>query len=156
MSSGVIERGLAVVDAFAMGAQRLRQRVAQALFVRAALRRGDGVAIGMQERLGFRRPGDRPFDRALAVAVFGAAGEAARRDRRAPCRFRRVRKSSRPPGKFSVSSAGIVVRLDQRRIAFPADFDAAEQIGLRARHAVELRRREMRVLAENLRIGLER
>ena len=50
-----------------MGAQRLGQRIAQALFMGAALRRGDGVAIGVDEGIDLRRPGHRPFHGALAV-----------------------------------------------------------------------------------------
>ena len=74
------QRRLAVVGALAMGAQRLGQRVAQALFVRAALRRGNGVAIGVDKGIDLRRPGNGPFDGALAVAVLGAAREIRGRD----------------------------------------------------------------------------
>ena len=124
------------------------KRVAQALFVRAALQRGDGVAIGIEERLGLGRPGDGPFHRALAVAIFGAAEEGARRDGRLAFDLA-ARKSVRPPGNFSVSSAGVPLSI-RAGVAFPADFDAAEQIGLGLRHAIEPRRREMHVVAENL------
>ena len=48
-----------------------------------------------------------------------------------------------------------VLLLDEQRIAAPADFDAAEQIGLRARHPVEAGRLEGRVLAEDVGIGME-
>ena len=58
------EAGLAIVGALAMGAQRLGQGIAQALFMRAALRRGNGVAIGADEGIDRRRPGHRPFHRA--------------------------------------------------------------------------------------------
>ena len=46
-------------------------------------------------------------------------------------------------------------RLDQFRRATPADFDAAEEIGLGARHAEEARRLPMRAGAEDLRVRLE-
>src|SRR4029079_6359639 len=49
----------------------------------------------------------------------------------------------------------LVLLADQRRVAAPADLDAAEQIGLGARHAVEARRLEGGALAEDLRIWLE-
>ena len=40
-------------------------------------------------------------------------------------------------------------------VAVPADFDTAEQIGLGARHLEQAQRIELRLGAENLRIGLE-
>src|SRR6185436_7086084 len=48
---------------------------------------------------------------------------------------------------------GIVA--DQRRIAFPADFDAGEQISFGTHQPVKPRRLEVGVLAENLGIGRE-
>ena len=49
----------------------------------------------------------------------------------------------------------VVDALQQLRVAGPADFDAAEQIGLRARHLEQALRLERGLGAENLRIGLE-
>ena len=45
--------------------------------------------------------------------------------------------------------------LEQFGIAAPADFDAAEQIGLRARHLEQALRLERRLGAENVGVGLE-
>ena len=50
---------------------------------------------------------------------------------------------------------GNIRSLEQFGIAMPADFDAAEQIRLRPRHAEDAFRLERRVLAENLRVGME-
>src|SRR5690606_10421083 len=49
----------------------------------------------------------------------------------------------------------LVLLLQKRRIAGPADFDAAEQIGLRARHTHDARRLELRALAEDVRVRME-
>ena len=65
----------AVVGQLAVGAQALRQRRAQAGLVRAAVGRRDGVAVGAREAVVVGDPGDRPFDRAVAVLALGAAGE---------------------------------------------------------------------------------
>src|SRR6185437_12330801 len=45
------QRDLAIVLALAMRAQALGERIAEALLMRAALRGGNGVAIGMDEGL---------------------------------------------------------------------------------------------------------
>ena len=67
--------GAAVVGELAVGAQALRQRLAQAGLVRAAVGRGDGVAVGAQEAVLVGDPGDGPFDRAVPVGAGGAARE---------------------------------------------------------------------------------
>ena len=59
--------GLLLADQLAEGADALGQRGAQALLVGAAVGRRDGVAIIRGAALAPQRPGDRPFDRALAV-----------------------------------------------------------------------------------------
>src|SRR5690606_30984175 len=45
--------------------------------------------------------------------------------------------------------------IEQGRIAVPADFNAAEQIGFRARHAIKTVRIELCRLAENIGVGVE-
>ena len=146
--------GLAVVGALAMVAQRLGQRVAQALFMGAALGRGDGIAIGADERINLRRPGHGPFHRA-ARRVFlggGAAGEIAIVDgvRLAQLALEEVEQTV---GEFQRLIGGRLIR-DQRRIAAPADFHAAKQIGLALGHAIEPGGGKFDI-AENLGIGLE-
>ena len=137
-----------------MVAQRLGQRIAQALFVRAALRRRDRVAIGVGRTA--RRPAPRrgPFDRPPAIVGDFRCGRRRRgRDRRRSCDLA-ARKSLGRRGNSACPRPGSAV-LDQHGIAGPADLDAAEQIGLGAGHAVEPRRREMRIAAENLPVGPE-
>ncbi len=75
-SSVVIGGGaLALADALGVVLQAAQQRGAQAGFVGAAVRRRDGVAIGMDEAVGVGGPGHRPFDRAVPAGLAGAAGE---------------------------------------------------------------------------------
>ncbi len=55
--------GLAVLDQLAVSAHTLQDRRPEAGLMRAALGRGDGIAIGMQKAVARGRPVDRPFDR---------------------------------------------------------------------------------------------
>src|SRR3546814_17125514 len=48
-----------------------------------------------------------------------------------------------------------VALVQQALVAGPADLDAAVEIGLGARHAVEPRRAELRLLAEDRRVGVQ-
>src|SRR3546814_13503126 len=57
-------------------------------------------------------------------------------------------------GKLEDRFGGGVVA-DQLGRAFPADFDAREQIGLRTRHTIQALRLETAVLAEDFRVGDE-
>ena len=59
-------RALVLADALGVILEAAQQRRAQAGFVRAAVRRRDGVAVGVEEAVGVGGPGDRPFDRAVA------------------------------------------------------------------------------------------
>ena len=146
------QRRLAVVGALAMGAQRLGQGVAKALFVGAAHRSGNGVAIGAGEGIAAGRPGHRPFHRATPVFIFGAAREIALVDGLglADLAAQEVQQAA---GKFQRVLGGRLVG-DQRRIADPVDFHAPEQIGLGLGGAVQPRRGELQV-AENLFVRAE-
>ena len=73
-------RRLLVADALAEFAQALRERAAQAVLVRAAVGRRNGVAVGLRERVGIGDPGDRPFDGAVAAVFLDGAEERVRRD----------------------------------------------------------------------------
>ena len=66
---------LRLADALGVVLQAAQQRGAQARFVGAAVRRRDGVAVGMDEAVLDRGPGDRPFDRAVLAVLLDLAGE---------------------------------------------------------------------------------
>ena len=72
---GQRRRALGLADALGVILQPAQQRGAQARFVRAAVRRRDGVAIGMDEAVLAGEPGDRPFDRAMLARFLDLAGE---------------------------------------------------------------------------------
>src|SRR3546814_2524197 len=70
---------------------------------------------------------------------------------------RRGEKVGEPVGEVDVVLLRRLVALFQKAlVAGPADLDAAVEIGLGARHAVEAGRVEPRLLAEDRRIGMER
>ena len=89
---------LAISRAFAIGAKRAGESAAQALLVGAPFQGGNGIAIGMDEGIDLRCPGDRPFRSALAVAILDLAEEGTRnglgRSQFAP------QKIEQPAGKF--------------------------------------------------------
>ena len=58
-------------------------------------------------------------------------------------------------GELEHRFRGDVAAFEQHRVAFPANFDPAEQVGLRAGHAEQPRRIELRAGPEDLRIGVE-
>jgi hypothetical protein len=105
------------------------------------------------ERLFVLRPGDRPFD-AAGVGKLDLAEEGLGRQRR-PLADRGGKEIGEAAGKMQLALFGNVVGTRQRRIADPMDLDAAEEIGLGARHAIEQRGAEMRLGAEYLGIGVE-
>ncbi len=141
-----------VPDHLAVGLQRARQRDPEALLVGAALRRRDGVAVGVHEAVA-GEPGDRPFHRAVPAGA-GLAGEDVVGD--APLALQRLDQVVlEAAGELEHRLGRRRLALDQRRIAGPADLDAAEEIGLGARHLEEARRVEARVVAEDLRVRLE-
>jgi hypothetical protein len=99
------------------------------------------------------RPGDRPFD-AAAIGKLDLAEERLGRQRGA------VGESGgeiigEAAGEMQTVLGRHAVGTRQRRIAAPMDLDAAEEIGLRARHAIEHGRAEMRLGAEYLGIGMK-
>ena len=155
-SSPVIGGGaLALADALGVVLDALEQRAAQPGFVGAAVRRRDGVAIGGQEPVGIGGPGHRPLRRAVDADLAGAAGENVGMDQR---------RAVDGGGEIVLQAVGEMEgRLLRHALdaaqellgAAPADLDAAEQIGLGARHLEHALRLEMRLGAENLRIGPE-
>ena len=152
-SSAVTCRRAAVVGQLAVGAQALGQRRAQAGLVRAAVGRRDGVAVGARETVVVGDPRHRPFDRAVAVLALGAAGEQILGHHGASGDLARqvVGEATRE----AEHGAGRRVVGDERRVARPADFHAAEQVSLGARHLEQARRLEVRALAEDRLVRME-
>jgi hypothetical protein len=155
VTSSADDRGLAVADQLAIGAKRAGEGAPQAGLVRPAFRRRHRVAIGVEESVAIDRPGDRPFGATLAVGEIRLPGERRRGHHLAAVDGR---------GEIIAEAAGEMQRVAGRRvvafgdeawIAGPADLDPAEEIGLGAAHAIEPRRLEMRLLAEDLRVGVE-
>ena len=144
-----------VAGQFAIAAQALGQRGAKARLVRAAVGRRHGVAIGAQEPVVAGDPGDRPLDRARAFGPLDPSGEHVVGD--GLLAFDAIGEKVLEPAREMEDRAlrRLAVALEQRLGARPADFDAAEQIGLRPRHAEQPRRLEGGALAENLGVGLE-
>ena len=150
-SSVVSARGaLGLADALGVVLERAQQRNAQARLVRAAVGRRDRVAIGMDEAVLAGEPGHRPFDRAVLAGLLDLAEERLLDDRLLALDV---------GGEIILQAAGemehrlgrdLAVAAEQRGRAAPADFDAAEQIGLRARHLEDARRIEFGAGAENL------
>src|SRR5690606_20236555 len=98
-----------------------------------------------------RRPGDGPFDAAPLVRKLGLAEER-RGGHRLASLERAVQEIEQAAGEVEglLGRGGIALR-DERRVAAPADLDPAEEIGLGPRHAIEPRRLEAQLLAEDLR-----
>ena len=146
---------LGLADALGVISQAAQQGDAQARFVRAAVGRGNGVAVGVDEAVLDRHPGDRPFDRAVLAVLLHLAGEDL-----VDHQFLALDVG----GQIVLQAAGeakhrlrgnLALRIETSGRAAPADFDAAEQIGLRARHLEQALGIEFRRLAENLLVGKE-
>ena len=123
-------------------------------FVGAAVGGRDGVAVIAFAAVAIERPGDRPFDAALArsgKSCLPTKGWLVTVGRSPICS---ARWSARPPGNWKTACSG-TSSVVERRVAAPADLDAGEEIGLGARELVEPRRLELRVGAEDLRVGRE-
>ena len=145
---------LALAGALGVILQAAQQRGAQAGLVGAAVRRRNGVAIGVQEAVGVGGPGDRPFDRAVAAGLARAAGENIGMHQR---------RAFEIAGEIVLQAFGEmerglfrhVVAVEQFLGAMPANLDAAIEIGFRARHLEDARGLEGGLGAENLRVGPE-
>ena len=118
--------------------------------MRTAVRRRHRVAIRREETVVARDPGDRPFERAVTFSLLDAAGEDIVGD--GLLSLYTVHEKVLEP-------AGEVERGALRRLAVacklclgarPSDLDAAEEIGLGARHGEESRRLEGSAFAEDL------
>src|SRR6185437_476585 len=120
--------------------------------MRATFGRRHGVAERGRGALVIDRPVDRPFDTAAAAETRFAV-ESARRHRLAL-----FKQEGEVVGEATREVQLLFLRHvfwpRQRRIAPPANLDAAEEIGLAARQAIDQRRLEME-LVEDLGIGVE-
>ena len=150
-----VRRALALAGALGVIAQAARQRGAQARLVRAAVLGRDRVAVGGDEPVRVRDPRDRPFDRAVAAGLANLAGEDVGMDQRGA-----VQRRGEEVGQPALEVEGLLLRhvvdaREQRLVARPADLDAAEEIGLGARHLEHARRLERGLGAEDFRVGLE-
>ena len=107
--------------------QAAQQRGAQAGFVGAAVRRRDGVAVGLQEAVGVGGPGHRPFDRAVAAGLAGVAGKDVRMHQRGAGEIA-GEIVLEPVGEMERRLLGHVLdALEQLLGALPADLDAADR-----------------------------
>ena len=120
--------GALVAGEFGVVAEAAEQGDAQALFVRAAIGGGDGVAVGLDEAVA-EAPGDGPFDGAMGARLADGAREDFVDD---------ARLALDAGGEEVLEAAGEVeARLGrdiggrEALVAGPADFDAAEEVGLR-------------------------
>ena len=146
---------LALADALGVILQAAQHRAAHAGFMGAAVLRRHRVAIGRQETVGVGGPGHRPFAGAVGADPAGFAGEDIRMHQGVGMNGR---------GQIILQAAGemkavlgrhVLEALQQGRVAAPADFDAAEQIGLGTGHLEQPLRLEGGLGAENVGVRLE-
>ena len=123
-------------------------------FVRAAVGRRNGVAVGVEEAVGVGGPGDRPLRAAMRPGLAGAAGEDVGMHQRRAVQ-RRGEIVLQPFLEMERRLGRNVGAFDQFLVARPADLDAAEQIGLGARHLEHALGLERGLRPEDLRVGME-
>ena len=107
----------------------------------------------MQEPVGLGEPGGGPFDPPGAAGEIGFAGPDLGHGAGGVAGIL-LQAVAQAAGEVQHRFGRRVVALEQRRVAGPADLDAAKQVGLRAAQAIEPRRAE-RGTAENLRVRPE-
>ena len=152
-SSRLICAALRFDDQFAVGADALEDRGPEPGLVGAALGRRHGVAIGLEEAVARGRPVDRPFDLARGVEFLGEIHGA--REGLVGIGGGGAEGFPEIIGKAAGEvKAGLGRGLAVVDMAFPADLDAREEIGLGARHIEEARGLERQV-AEDLGVGVE-
>ena len=101
----------------------------------SALQSRNGIAVGIHKRIDCGRPGNRPFNSAFAVFIGDLTEKGAGNGFcSAQLHFEEIQQTA---GKFQyLFRRDFPFRLQQRWVAFPTDFNAAEEIGLGARHAI--------------------
>ena len=124
--------------------------------MRAAIRRRDGVAVGLDEAVRLTetdgRPGDGPFKGAGLALTFGAAGESGGDGLKLADAVGQGVGQTTGEVKQGLGRGGVG---DPVRRAGPFDLDAAEQIGLGPRHAEQAGGLEGRAHAEDFVVRLE-
>ena len=146
---------LALADALGVVLDAAQQRAAQPR-IRACRRPASGWCCsrrrGSRRRRRSRRP---PIARRRAADLAGAAGEDVGMHQRRVLE-RRGQIILQPVGEMEGGLLRHVVDAAQKLLgAGPADLDAAEQIGFGARHLEHALRPEMRLGAEDVRVGPE-
>ena len=121
---------LALADALGVVFQAAQHRAAHAGFMGAAVGRLNGVAIGGEEAVGIRRPGDRPFAGAMGAVASRFAGEDIRMHQRVGVDGGAEIILQAAGEMKTVLGGNVLDALQQFGRTAPADFDAAEQIGL--------------------------
>jgi len=148
--------GLLVAHQVAIGAQTLGEGVAQALLVGAALGRGHGVTVGVEEAvLVVVRPRHRPFHLPHVVGQRRRSGEEAARQQRTLLQHGGEEIAEAVGEVQRVLGGNVVAVVDEQRVALPANLHAAEQIGLGTGHAVQRARLQAGAVAEDFRVGME-
>ena len=121
----------------------------------AAIGRRHRVAVGREEAVGVRGPGHRPFAGAVRAVAAALSGEDIRMHQRVGVdRGGEIILQAAREVEF-VLGRNVLDALQQFRRALPADFDAAEQIGFRARHLEQALRLEGCLGAEDIGVRLE-
>ena len=141
-------------DPVGMGAQALQQGGAQASLMGAAQGRGHGVAVPAGVGLLVDRPGDRPFHAGTLIERCFAGERLV--DHQLAAIQQRLEEVGESLREMEVllgrhGRAGI----QQGRVAAPANLDAAKQIGLAARHAMQRLGPELGRGSEDLRVRHE-
>ena len=130
---------LALVDALGVVLEAAQQRRAQAGFMRAAVRRRDGVAVGVEKAVGVGGPGHRPLHRAVRAGLAGAAGENIRMHQR---RARRASPTDNPSARRRNGTSPVPARSSMprssslahdQRISTPPNRYAFERVILNTR-----------------------
>ena len=136
-----------------MGLQPAEERGAEAGLMRAALGGRDRVAIGPSKSVFTRGPGDRPFHRAV-TRTLGAPDEhvVGHGSRLADLGREIVAQAA---GKTKHRRLGHLAFAGDRRVAFPANLHAREEVGLGSGRGEDPLRAQARPGAEDLRIAVE-
>ena len=145
--------GALVADALGVRLEALQEGRAQAGLMGPALRRRHGVAVPAGIGFLVQGPGHRPLDPGV-VLEHRLAGEGLVGDQGPPAGDA-LQKIDEAAGEVKGLPGRDLRPVDQPRRTAPAQLDAAEEIGLAARHAVQNGGVEPGARAENLGIGLE-